>query len=245
MARGTFGERLKREREMREVTQEEITSHTRIGPHFLEALENEEWEKLPGGVFNRGFVRAIARYLGLDEEAFLAEYDLAFGTQAAPELERREERIPSLPKWVPYALIAGAVVLVVVLFAAGMYGWRVYRARKARSSPTATQSQGVNSSSGAAATADDVLDLSISTSAPVHVRVESDGSADFDGDLLGGQTRHFSARERFQVSASDSAAVLLELNGQAMPPLGAPGSSGTMNLSRNDLRQAPSGNAKP
>ena len=62
MARGNFGERLKRERELREVTLEEITSATRIGPRFLEALENEEWEKLPGGVFNRGFVRSVARY---------------------------------------------------------------------------------------------------------------------------------------------------------------------------------------
>jgi hypothetical protein len=39
--------------------------------------------------------------------------------------------------------------------------------------------------------------------------------------------------------------VLLEMNGQAMPPLGPPGSSGTMKLSRNDLRQAPGGNSRP
>jgi len=58
MAKGNFGERLKRERELREVSLEEITTATRIGPHFLEALENEEWSKLPGGVFNRGFRRA-------------------------------------------------------------------------------------------------------------------------------------------------------------------------------------------
>jgi len=67
MARGTFGERLKRERELREVTLEEITSATRIGPRFLDALENEDWNKLPGGVFNRGFVRSIAGYFGIDE----------------------------------------------------------------------------------------------------------------------------------------------------------------------------------
>src|SRR5580658_6584902 len=84
MATGTFGERLKRERELREVSLKEVTAGTRIGPRFLEALENEEWEKLPGGVFNRGFVRAIARYLGLDEEALLGEYDLAYGTQVPP-----------------------------------------------------------------------------------------------------------------------------------------------------------------
>jgi hypothetical protein len=45
--------------------------------------------------------------------------------------------------------------------------------------------------------------------------------------------------------AGDSSAVLLELNGQAMPPLGAPGASGTMVLSQKDLRQAPSGTSQP
>jgi len=79
MAKGTFGERLKRERELREVTIKEIASATRIAAKFLQALENEEWEKLPGGVFGRGFVRSVARYLGLSEENLLSDYDQARG----------------------------------------------------------------------------------------------------------------------------------------------------------------------
>ena len=67
MTKDTFGESLKREREMRGVTLEEISAATRIATRFLRAIENEEWDQLPGGVFNRGFVRAVARYLGLDE----------------------------------------------------------------------------------------------------------------------------------------------------------------------------------
>jgi cytoskeleton protein RodZ len=136
MARGNFGERLKRERELREVSMEEITSATRIGPRFLDALENEDWEQLPGGVFNRGFVRSVARYLGLDEEAFLAEYDLARNTQSQQEPPRPEERIPSPPRWVLFALVAGAVVLLLALITAGVYGWRYYRARKTHASPS-------------------------------------------------------------------------------------------------------------
>src|SRR6201984_1631547 len=83
MATGNFGERLKRERELREVSPNEVVVATRISLRFLAALEKEDWEKLPGGVFHRGFVRAIARYLGLDEEHLLAEYDLAAGDQSA------------------------------------------------------------------------------------------------------------------------------------------------------------------
>jgi cytoskeleton protein RodZ len=254
MARGTFGERLKRERELREVTLEEITSATRIGPRFLDALENEDWEKLPGGVFNRGFVRAIARYLGLDEEAFLAEYDLAHNTQVAHEPPRPEDRIPSPPRWMPFALILGALALLVGLFAGGVYGWRYYRARKAHASPITpvtpqtSASPSVSSANSPSATpspTEPSLDLSVSASAPSHLHVESDGYTVFDGDMHAGENHHFFAINGFEVSSSDSAAVLLEMNGQAMPPLGPPGSSGTIKLNRNDLRQAPSGNPRP
>jgi cytoskeleton protein RodZ len=71
-----FGDHLKREREMRGVTLEEVAAATRISPRFLEALENERWDQLPGGAFNRGFIRSVARYLGLDEESMVAEYAL-------------------------------------------------------------------------------------------------------------------------------------------------------------------------
>src|SRR5258708_2773766 len=85
---------LKREREMREVSLEEICAATRIGTRFLEAMENEEWEKLPGGVFNRGFVRSVARYLGLDEETMLAEYDMARSHNGPPIASQPSQSIP-------------------------------------------------------------------------------------------------------------------------------------------------------
>jgi cytoskeleton protein RodZ len=138
MARGNFGERLKRERELREVTPNEVVVATRISLRFLEALENEDWEKLPGGVFNRGFVRAIARYLGLDEEHLLAEYDLARGDQAAEFASSPENRIPSTPKWMVAALALGALVVLAALVAAGIYGWRRYSARRHANSSSMT-----------------------------------------------------------------------------------------------------------
>jgi cytoskeletal protein RodZ len=189
MARGNFGERLKRERELREVTLEEITSATRIGPRYLEALENEDWGKLPGGVFNRGFVRSVARYLGLDEEAFLAEYDMAHGTQVPPADDRPEQRIPSPPKWVPAAIVLGILVILGGLIAGGVYAWKYFAARRS--------------------------------------------------------VKHAATFRAPALWPADSGAVLLELNGQALPPPGAASSSGTMNLNRRDLRQASSGNDQP
>ena len=74
-----FGERLQREREMRGITLEEIAASTKIGTRSLRALEKEEFDQLPGGVFNKGFVRAYAKYLGIDEEQAVADYMAAMG----------------------------------------------------------------------------------------------------------------------------------------------------------------------
>ena len=82
-----FGDYLRREREMRGVSLEEISAATRISIRFLQAIENEELAKLPGGIFTRSFVRTYARYLGLDEERVLADCQLA-GKQK-PEVDIR------------------------------------------------------------------------------------------------------------------------------------------------------------
>ena len=72
-----FGENLRREREMRGVSLEEISAATKISLRFLQAVEQEDFAKLPGGIFARSFIRSYARYLGLEEERVLAEYQLA------------------------------------------------------------------------------------------------------------------------------------------------------------------------
>lgn len=84
---GAFGDRLRREREMRGVTLDEITESTKISRRHLEALEGEHFDQLPGGVFNKGFVRAYARFLGIDEDRAVADYSAASNEQ--PEAENK------------------------------------------------------------------------------------------------------------------------------------------------------------
>lgn len=83
---GNFGDRLQREREMRSITLEEIAESTKIGSRMLRALEQEDFCKLPGGIFNKGFVRAYARYLGIDEEQAVSDY-----VAAMAESQRKDE----------------------------------------------------------------------------------------------------------------------------------------------------------
>jgi len=254
MAKGTFGERLKRERELREVTLDEVSKSTRISARFLHALENEDWSRLPGGVFGRGFVRTIARYLGLSEESLLAEYDLARGEGLPAAPPKPEERIPSPPKWIPVVAVLVILLLLIGLILGGLYGWRKIKARRvtkpAQSStvplaPAAAASLQLPAAATVASAPNTPLLLAVSTSAATHMRILADGKLVLDADLLAGQNRRFTAADRLEVSVSDSAAVLLELNGNVIAPLGTPGSSGKITLSANDLRQVPGGVSQP
>jgi len=116
-----FGENLRREREMRGVSLEEISSATKISLRFLEAIEREDFSKLPGGIFSRSFIRSYARYLGLDEERVVAEYQLAAQPQADFDLHRMAAgksdsrrptaRTPLIATLVALILLAGGYVL--------------------------------------------------------------------------------------------------------------------------------------
>ena len=63
-----FGEELRRERELRDVSREQLASATKVSLRHIAALESGRFDLLPAGVFSKGFVRVIALHLGLDAE---------------------------------------------------------------------------------------------------------------------------------------------------------------------------------
>jgi cytoskeletal protein RodZ len=136
-----FGEHLKREREMRGVSLEEVSAATRIAPRFLEALENEQWDQLPGGVFNRGFIRAIARFLGLDEENLVAEYALETKGRTEPGVVA-DPPAESSRRWGGIAIVILVAVLIIasIWFAVEHFGPQIKTRWHKRSSSTALNS---------------------------------------------------------------------------------------------------------
>ena len=140
---GTFGENMQREREMRGITLQEIALSTKIGVRSLQALEEEDFEKLPGGIFNKGFVRAYARYLGIDEEQAVADFQAA-RTEKMPApfgqtLQKVYQTQP--PKESHSGIIVVLVLVVLVLGGLGYLGWRMKWLEKMHilsSSPTGT-----------------------------------------------------------------------------------------------------------
>ena len=70
----TIGEQLRLAREGRGIPLREISDQTRISMHYLEAIESNDYKRLPGGIFNRSFVKAYAKYVGYDEKEALEGY---------------------------------------------------------------------------------------------------------------------------------------------------------------------------
>src|SRR5258708_39756341 len=70
-----LGSKLKQAREARGVPLHEVEWATKIKAAYLEALEAEDFASIPGAVYARGFIRTYARYLGLDAEPLIADYN--------------------------------------------------------------------------------------------------------------------------------------------------------------------------
>ena len=70
----TLGSLLRTSREERHIDLDAVVEATKVRRHYLEALENEEWEKLPSQVFVKGFLRSYAEFLGLDTQTVLGYY---------------------------------------------------------------------------------------------------------------------------------------------------------------------------
>jgi Uncharacterized protein conserved in bacteria len=121
-----FGERMRREREMRGVSLEEISDSTKIGTRSLKAIEDNEFQKLPGGIFNKGFVRAYAKFLGLDQDETVADFDAAWkehqlATGQSIELALPVEEPPQEPARAPWALLISALVLLAAIVGLGWF----------------------------------------------------------------------------------------------------------------------------
>jgi cytoskeleton protein RodZ len=70
----SFGEQLRLAREARGISLREISEQTRISMRYLEAIEANDFKRLPGGIFNRSFIRAYAKYIGFDEKEAVESY---------------------------------------------------------------------------------------------------------------------------------------------------------------------------
>jgi cytoskeleton protein RodZ len=255
----SLGEHLQREREMRGVSLEEISAATKISVRFLHALETEDFAKLPGGIFTRGFIRAYAKYLGLDEESVLAEYQLAAHPRSEPDLSRlvASRRVPSR-KGSRGLLIA--LLLAVVMIAGGYllyrYARRAPQLTGRAAAPAATPEpaqaaapqteQPTPAVTGGGSTpspaeyvpeAGDGLVLQIAATERSWVAVDADGKTVLQRVLSPNEIQTLKAKESFDITTGNAQGIILTLNGETLKPLGRRGEVKSVHLTRNDLKK--------
>jgi cytoskeleton protein RodZ len=131
----SVGETLRGERLRKNLSLEQIARETKINSHLLDAIEKNQFDRLPRGVFAKSFVRQYARFLGLDEEELAAEVQKAMqsGTELPGFAVVQAEpafKVPKVTRWDgagarqnSSALPSLAMLVVVMLVCSGIYAW--------------------------------------------------------------------------------------------------------------------------
>jgi cytoskeleton protein RodZ len=125
---GSFGEHLRQQRESRGIALEEIVATTKIGRRLLQALEEEQFDLLPGGIFNKSYVRAYAKCVGIDEDEAVAQY-LEAAQEPPPDnkviAHQHSFHSDRIPERTEFPFVPVLILLVVVAGAVG--GWKAYQ----------------------------------------------------------------------------------------------------------------------
>ena len=241
----SFGEELRRERLIREISLEEISQATKISVRLLRALEESDLKRLPAPTFTRGFIRAYARHLGIDPEEKVNAYlsDLADGPADAPTAKKAR---PRSRFWRGRRATAGTIVGVVtaVLLLLGLIASperRIRPARERRVAPRASSVAFKNvavsneptpglvpPSQGAAVieapmTDAPAISLMLEFEQDSWTRLEADGETVLQGLVRRGQLKRFQARGGFSLTLGNAGGVRVSVDGRALDPLGQAG----------------------
>jgi cytoskeleton protein RodZ len=222
----SFGENLKRERELRGVSLHEIAEATKISVRFLQALEQDRHDVLPGGIFPRAFVKQYARYVGLDPEKVAADFQYLHAE--APV----EKRAPLRPRFSVrpgpvflFALVAVAVLLLSLRRPATEKPPLAERTL-VPAAPAVLPSDRVYSPPSptpAPALAGRELVLTLTAQENCWVEVRADGQIVINRVLNEGETETLAAQGELVLSVGNAGGLAIRLNDRPGLPLGKSG----------------------
>jgi cytoskeletal protein RodZ len=258
LSTSSVGAALRQERIRQRLSLETIASRTRISQRFLQAIEVEDFESLPGLVFARNFVRQYASSLGMEAEPLLAalpKVNLESVPLPNPAYYANPRRRDS--RWA--AAISSAMWVV---FAAGtLTGGYIYLNQKQPLTTTAPTPTQVTESVGGARLNDAPSNAIPAAAAPAAltpdtpkpdspkpdtpnrsvqvilkareaswVQITADGKNAFTGILNPNDSRAIDADALIKVTAGNAGGVEISLNGKSLDPLGASGQVRTIRL---------------
>lgn len=246
---GDFGSTLKAARERRGVSLRHIANATKISVGALEALERNDISRLPGGIYGRAFVRSYALEVGLDPEKtieqFIAEFpqtSVTAGHHAAEQQEHEEEAHDSNQRTAT-TFVRLIVISVVVIGGLVYYGTR--RSTTPAPVPSAAQPSraqaGVPSPSpttaGAEAASGERVAVALIATGPCWVSAIVDGQRVVARELQTGERMAFDAASSVVLTAGDSGAISVTINGEEARRLGTPGQLVTVRVTPDNFKE--------
>jgi cytoskeleton protein RodZ len=215
-----IGASLREARMRARIDVADIEAQTKIRAKYLRALENEEWDLLPGPTYVKSFLRTYAEALDLDAKLLVDEYKLRHEhlsevelqpiNAAAPGRERRRQT-PVLPPW-----FFIAVIFVGLVFALYLLGRNPDDEPPAAVTPTttATTPRSAPPPPAPRPARPRVVRLRLEATGPVNVCLRAGGRTLVDSVTLqaGQRTRTFRSR-RFRLTVGNNA-VILRINGK-------------------------------
>ena len=230
----TFGENLRRERELRGIDLHEIAEATKISVRFLQALEQDRVAILPGGIFRRAFVRQYAKCVGLDADRTVAEFLYTQGSETPTgSTPARRFALPqgALP------VVAGLGLLVWLAFPWNSAPRRDEASRAAASAPVSIPREHVyppaappepipvalSGPSASVQPREDGLVLTLSAKQDCWVSVSADGVPVLDRVLSAGETQTLEAHGAIVLSVGNAGGLSFRVNDRPGVPLGKRG----------------------
>jgi cytoskeletal protein RodZ len=236
----SLGQELKRAREERGVTLHEIANATHIGVRFLQAIENDSYDVLPGGVFNRAFVRKFAKQVGFDEQQAMKLYEEQLEEMGGEPQRRYYTGLDDLDARPTSGNGLLFSFLALILLAAGAYlAYEYFKTPVSpsennvnqpvvNSTPTPTPNvspePGLSPSPGASPSITPLLNSTggamrlqmIAGSDQCWVQVAVDTMDPEETTLLPGDVREFNANEKFVLSIGNYPALRITINGRPL-----------------------------
>lgn len=231
---GTIGNRLKKARQERNLTLEEVQKKTKIHPRVLKALEEDRPEQILSLTYIKGFLKIYADYLGLDGSSLVKEYVNFHPTSVRQVIDLTKEKLPGGYAKVVSILKRFALILpVLLIFILFLFSLRsIIRSRESKKtkevkSPKVTSKVKVATPSGKAGTSPaatvtklELLKLAIRAKEDSWIQVKADGKIVFQNVLPKGSSEKWEAKEKLELWVGNAGGIDLELNDKPLGPLG-------------------------
>ena len=219
-----LGERFRAAREARGLTISDAAERIRIRSVYLAAIEDEHWNTIGAPVYARGFMRTYARFLGIDPEEAVAEFNRTQDVVPAATADVRE--VPRQRRWPTGALIWVAGTVAVILIAFVVYNEVALRSQEPSTAAAAATPTAAATATPGPATAAPAIgganSLALVLSAPSWLRVTVDGSVSMEGTYPAGTAKTFHGKKAL-VRIGNAGGVEVYVDGKDRGKLGAAG----------------------